>query len=231
MSHKLLIERTFLFDKYAILDKDHLLKKLQVIPKDRSPRKGQIYCGQVESYRPTLGAAFVNVGSETVFLSTEKRLIQGEKLLLQIQREGEKNKKARATRDLSIAGEFAVLLAAGDSIIAPKKNRDDPETKRLIDKLKAHDWKYGFLLRSRCRLSDHESILAELEELQKIMNELEADKIALLYDPTTFDRIVGDLIRQYDVAEILCNDKKYCKELQWNAMSEEIFIACRLFAI
>ncbi len=121
MSNKLLIERTTLFDKLAVIDSKNALLELKVIAKDSEPKVGQIYAGFVENYQMTLGAAFVNIGEDSVFLPSKKKLQPGERIFVQIQREAEKNKKARATEDITIAGKFAVLIENGKSIVLPKK--------------------------------------------------------------------------------------------------------------
>ncbi len=224
MSNKLLIERTTLFDKLAVIDSKNALLELKVIAKDSEPKVGQIYAGFVENYQMTLGAAFVNIGEDSVFLPSKKKLQPGERIFVQIQREAEKNKKARATEDITIAGKFAVLIENGKSIVLPKKNRDSREQKKLAKKLQEESWEYGFLLRSHCELSDYDEIAEELEKLQTLRKNFSLSKIGLVYDSNSMEQMVESFVTKWKIRSIACDDKACYKLLSKKYESEKILV-------
>lgn len=219
MFNKLLIEKTRTATKFAVI-KSGELKHLKVI-KHGVPMLDDIYLGKIEKYNPTMRAAFVNVGEHTVFVPTSK-LQEGTTALIQITRPPEKHKLARGTTDIAIGGEYIVMLASENGIIPSKKEKNNPFTIELIDKLKSENLpNYGILLRSKSTLKDYNDIMCEIHTFSEIFCQASSDALGLKYSPNTELAQTKKLINSYDVHQIITNDAHLSKALIKNKLLDK----------
>lgn len=219
MSSKLLIEKTSLVHKYAIVE-EKILKYIRVMVLDK-PRVDEIYLGKVEKYNKTMGSAFVNIGDHTVFLMSDQSLAEGETRLVQITREAEKTKLARASLDITIGGEYAVLILNSDTIKASKKTRGNPGTIELMEELaKIHDASYGILLRSKADIGNIELVKEEIEKNSALLKSLKSDGLGLKYSSFDENEYIQNLASSYRVSKIISNHDETIKEIKKLRMTD-----------
>lgn len=216
MSRRLLIECSAQYDKFAIVDRDKKLEHIQIIPKKGTPRVGQIYRGRVKFYSSTMHSAIIDIGERgEIFLPSPHRLIVGEELLVQIIREEEKTKKAKGSTDITIGGEYIVLIKAEQQVIVSKKNANDHNAQELARKLKDRlTSEFGILLRTKASLDQIDGIYDELDDLESKFALLQQQGIGLKFDPYDLIDVARKLWDEYKPIEIFCNDKEICKVLK-----------------
>lgn len=212
----MLIECSRRYDKYAVIDRDKRLVDIQIVPKTGSPRVGQIYRGKVKHYNSAMHAAMILIGKDReVFLPSSRKLAVGDELLVQIVREEEKSKKAKASTDITIGGEYAVLIRGEDRVIVSKKNANDhdaQELARIIDETRASD--YGILLRTKAHLDRLDEIRSELALLDKKFKATEEQGVGLKFDPYDPIVTVENILQEHRAKQILCNEEPFCKVLR-----------------
>lgn len=224
MYRRLLIECSSQYDKFAIVDRDKNLKHIQIIPKKGTPRVGQIYRGRVKFYSSTMHSGIIDIGERReVFLSSAHRLIVGEELLVQILREEEKTKKAKASTDITIGGEYTVLIKGEKQVIVSKKNANDHNAQELARKLKDRlKPEFGILLRTKASLDKIDEIYNELDVLESKFDLLQQQGIGLKFDPYDLMDVAKKLWEEYEPEQIFCNEKEICKALKRLLESQEV---------
>lgn len=222
--NRLLIEKTECFCKLAVVENKGALRYLEIIPQNDEPRIAQIYFGTVRQYNAAMQSAIADVGKYEVFLQSKRVLKQGEQIPLQIVRGREKTKKPKASSDISIGGEYVVLLKEGRGIKASKKNEGDRNTRKLIDALKEYypDTDFGILLRSKATLEHLEQAVQEIESFRRIIDFPEKRDDGLYYDPNSELDLIARLVNKYRVGSIICNRKDFLKQLKKELASKEI---------
>jgi len=114
--------------------------------------KGNIYLGVINRIEPAIEAAFVDIGGkkfgflpfkdvqkENYLQTGEKKarvriqdvLVRGQKLLVQVAKEGRGNKGPSLTNSLSLPGRFLVLVAGQEASAISRKIEDEAERKKL----------------------------------------------------------------------------------------------------
>jgi len=114
--------------------------------------KGNIYLGVINRIEPAIEAAFVDIGGkkfgflpfkdvqkENYLVTGEKKarvriqdvLVRGQKLLVQVAKEGRGNKGPSLTNSLSLPGRFLVLVAGQEASAISRKIEDETERKKL----------------------------------------------------------------------------------------------------
>jgi ribonuclease E len=114
--------------------------------------KGNIYLGVINRIEPAIEAAFVDIGGkkfgflpfkdvqkENYLQTGEKKarvriqdvLARGQKLLVQVAKEGRGNKGPSLTNSLSLPGRFLVLVAGQEASAISRKIEDEAERKKL----------------------------------------------------------------------------------------------------
>lgn len=212
---RLLVECSAQYDKFAVTDAQKKLYYLQIVPKDNTPKLDQIYLGKVLHYNAAMKSAIVDIGGQEVFLPSHHKLSVGALQPLQIIREAAKGKKAKATEDITIGGEYVVLIKNEKRVILSKKNRKNPKAQELAQKLEpiyASD--FGILLRSRSTIDDFPAVQKEIERLKKVLENLNGQSPGLKYDPYDKESEILYLSEQFAVREILCNEESLFRNLR-----------------
>lgn len=195
--------------RLAILQNNQFEQILVEQPKHRS-LVGNIYYGTVSDIVPGMNAAFVDIGEDKkgflyrnklpsyVQADTQKQsqsisqfLHQGEKLLVQVEKDATGTKGPRLTALIEIEGELLIYIPHGRYVAVSKKHDDvTRETWRDIGRqMKTEE--EGFIFRTDCQLTKKEDVLAELDDLrvQYATIEQSADqckKPTLLFEKDSF---------------------------------------------
>lgn len=138
---------------------------------------GDCYIGVVEQIKSNINGAFVSIGNNRkVFVSldsrhifyakrvgTKKTLVQGDQVLVQIDRAAHKSKLAKASLDISLPGKWVVLASDADKVMVSSKIEDQKRRvglKRLIKPYLCDN--YGFIIRTVADEVEDERIVQEV---------------------------------------------------------------------
>ena len=171
------------------------------IERDNEPPKfvGSIFLAQVEKILPGMQAAFANIGRDkNIFLQFKnKNLREGEKILVQIEKDAEHYKAARATLEISLPSRKIILLPTSNKIHVSKKILPDEKTrlKNLVKNLLPEN--IGAIVRTAAENSTADELAAEIDELLKLWQEIltvaeKKKKPSLIYGEDLISKIIRE---------------------------------------
>ncbi|MGI6434322.1 MAG: Rne/Rng family ribonuclease [Syntrophomonadaceae bacterium] len=155
---------------------------------DQNESVGNIYKARVKDIIPGLSCAFVDIGlAKNAFLYAgdiitpgKKRggqvfdlLKSGQDIMVQVKKEAFSEKGARVTGNITIPGHFLVLLPYQGEVSISRKITDSKRREYLrsvVENYKPGD--FGVIVRTACQEADDDEILAELDELLKVWEEI-----------------------------------------------------------
>ena len=162
---------------------------------------GNIYKGRVQNFLPGMRAAFIEIGRDkNVFLQTNspQKFSTGQNVLIQIEKDAEGSKGARATLNVSLAGRVLIFLPTLNYVgVSNKIQGSERERLHALAK-KIRPKGTGLIVRTAAEGCDENILLDDLAELQsrweKIFERYKKRKPpALLYsDNDLIDRIIRD---------------------------------------
>ncbi len=147
---------------------------------------GNIYVGRVKDVVKNLNAAFIEIKPGLAcYFSLEDlknpvyvkkinspRLVQGDELYVQVEKESMKTKPPRVSVNLSFTGKYLVLTT-GNQTLGLSKKLDKETRSRLKALVEPHrDPRFGLVLRTNSQTASEEQILSELSELTGQAREL-----------------------------------------------------------
>ncbi len=171
--------------RVAIVEEDRLV---EVFWADQKESVGNIYKGKVKDVLPGLSCAFIDIGlAKNAFLyvgdvvgPTGKRsdhisdlVKSGQEIMVQVKKEAFSEKGARVTGDLTIPGHLLVLLPFQNEISISRKivgNEQRNSLRSLVEEKKPDD--VGLILRTACLEAEDEEILAELDNVLQVWNDV-----------------------------------------------------------
>ena len=147
---------------------------VEYVPDDGASSADVICLGRVERIMPGMKAAFVNIGQEKCgFLPLEERTVAdlpklqtGMAVIVQIRKEAQGVKGAFLSRDISLCGEYVLLMPMGRQVAVSSRISTESTRKRVkaLGKEIARN-RFGLVMRSASRSADESAIAAEAEEL------------------------------------------------------------------
>lgn len=216
----------------ALYNEKKQMLEVTPVPGDESSLLGNIFIGKVENVVTNLNAAFVKITPEqrcylplselknpvfTKKLSEKKALVQGDELLVQVEREALKTKEPAVTTNLNFSGKYVVLTTGNKRIgVSSKLPKDTRE--RFKELLSAEDRDYGIIVRTNAANTSDEEVLKELDELEaryKSLTESAQFKTcySLLYqEPPEYLKHIKDL-REEELEEIVTDDRAIFEEI------------------
>lgn len=197
--------------------------------------EGNIYLGKVANVLKGMQTAFIDIGEERHSLiklqdvlqkvditkkievkntSIEKELKVGDKILIQIKKDGTANKGAKVSKHINLPGRFVVLMPECEIVTVSQKIEDIKEKERLIQATKKYlKSNMGAILRTSSKGVREEEIQKDIEELQKKWNSIQekarkcSKAPALIYDnEALIRRTLIDIIDR-GLEKIIVNDK------------------------
>ena len=173
------------------------------IERDNEPPRfvGSIFLAHVENILAGMQAAFVDIGREQkAFLQFKnKNLREGEKILVQIEKDAEHYKAARATLNISLSSRKIILFPNSTGINISKKICGEERTrlKNIVKKILPAN--FGVIIRTAAENSTATELTKELEESlqlwKKILNLAEnKKKPSLIYGG---EDLITRLVREY----------------------------------
>lgn len=158
---------------------DNRLLEVTAQPKEADSILGNIYVGRVKDVVQNLNAAFIEIApGVSCYFSMEdlknpvyvkkinsSRLVKGDELLVQVEKESMKTKPPRVTTNLSFTGKYLVLTTGNRTLGISKKLNSDARTR--LKQLLEDQSTYGILARTNSAAASKEEILTELALLKQ----------------------------------------------------------------
>jgi ribonuclease G len=227
--------------RFALL-KNGKLERLYIEQPAQQSLVGNVYLGTVEKVVPGMNAAFVQFGEEKsgflfrdklpsfVLDSREKEekanrsishyLHQGEKLLVQVEKDAAGTKGARLTALIELPGDDLIYLPSGKYTAVSKKIAN-PEDKQRLRQLGAGIKKEeeGLIIRTSAATRSEESLRAQLDNLRMLHQELEANAKAMKKPGLVLARdfFYEELEAEFErlkSGEVILDDHKLKKKLE-----------------
>ena len=147
---------------------------------------GNIYVGRVKDVVKNLNAAFIEIApgvpcyypledlKNPVYIKkiNSPRLVQGDELLVQIEKEAMKTKPPKVTTNLNFSGKYLVLTTENKTLGISKKIEKETRShlKELLESHKSQE--FGIVVRTNSQNASDEQILEELAYLERKAQEM-----------------------------------------------------------
>lgn len=147
---------------------------------------GNIYVGRVQKIVKNIKAAFIEIapgrscyyplkaGGDPIFVrkNPSRDLVQGDELLVQVQKEDVKTKAPTVTTNLSLTGRYVVLTSENKKIgFSSRLGRDRKEYLRsLVEKWYKAD--FGLIIRTNAGNASDDEIVSEIRQLSEELSGL-----------------------------------------------------------
>lgn len=197
--------------------------------RDDSNATEAIYAGRVERIVPGMKAAFVDIGQEkNGFLPLEERsqsaavskLQTGDTVLVQVKKEAQGTKGAFLTRDLTLCGEYVILMPMNRYVGVSSRIEDEADRKALMNLGKEiSNGAHGLIMRNAAMNASEEDIRAEVDELMSVWTCLRnaaptAHVPSMIHQPRTqLDSLLDDY-RHRGIDRIITNDAGLANQLE-----------------
>ncbi|NRG43840.1 Rne/Rng family ribonuclease [Bacillus sp. CRN 9] len=238
---KLVINQNTREKRYAIIKKD-TVEKIYIEQPAAASSVGDIFLGVVEKVLPGLNAVFVDIGEEkSGFLHRDKLasyvqsneenaakqqksissfVHQGEKLLVQIEKDATGTKGPRLSGVIELKGDHLVYMPKGRYVAVSKKLEDRlvrEHIRKVGLQLKAEP--EGIIMRTSAAHVNEDTIRQELYSLRMEYKQLlqEAERIkktGIVYSENTFFVKVKDEIQKMNDGEIIVDQLELKNRLQ-----------------
>lgn len=215
--------------------------------RDDSNATEAIYAGRVERIVPGMKAAFVDIGQEkNGFLPLEERsqtaalskLQTGDTVLVQVKKEAQGTKGAFLTRDLTLCGEYVILMPMNRYVGVSSRIEDEAVRKALMNLGKEiSNGTHGLIMRNAAMNASEEDIRAEVDELMSVWTCLRsaaptAHVPSMIHQPRTqLDSLLDDY-KHKGIDRIITNDVILVNQLEGIApvtiASDELMHIARL---
>ena len=208
--------------------------------------EGNIYCGKVQNVISGMQSAFIDIGDKRNTFIRLKDLLpkideskeniseeikneditdlvkQGQKILVQVKRDGTENKGARVSTHINLPGRFIAFMPNANFITVSHKIEDKNEKERLINIVKKFIPKdTGAIIRTAASGIDEKILIDDLQSLIKKWRDIEKKYIEhklngpkLVYDnKALLRRTLIDVVDQ-NLSKVTVNDKKTYKDVE-----------------
>ncbi|MBQ2917341.1 MAG: Rne/Rng family ribonuclease [Clostridia bacterium] len=212
---------------------------------NRQRLEGNIYCGRVQNVLEGMQSAFIDIGDKkNTFIRLKdilpkedeaktdgeyktpncniKDIIKsGDKILVQVKRDGTETKGARVSTHINLPGRFIVFMPNSNFITVSQKIDNQTERERLINIVKnIIPENTGAIIRTSAEKINEEKLKIDLELLikkwKKIKNEYNQHNLngpKLVYDnKALLRRTLIDLVDQ-KLNKVIVNDSKTHKDI------------------
>lgn len=163
---------------------DGKVAQIQAQPEDVGSLLGDIYVGKVRNIVKNINAAFVEYEQGKMgYLSLDAkvcpihtdgvvsdgtRVLIGDEIIIQIEREAVKTKPPTLSGTLNFPGKYVVLIYGERTVSISSKIKDAERKQQLREFLRNNiDGDYGFVARTNCKDASDEKILKEIAFLKQ----------------------------------------------------------------
>ena len=163
---------------------DGKVAQIQAQPEDAGSLLGDIYVGKVRNIVKNINAAFVEYEQGKMgylshdakvcpihtdgVVSDGTRVLIGDEIIIQIEREAVKTKPPTLSGTLNFPGKYVVLIYGERTVSISSKIKDAERKQQLRGFLRNNiDGDYGFVARTNCKDASDEKILKEIAFLKQ----------------------------------------------------------------
>lgn len=220
----------------AVILEDGKVDELIVEHSSHEQIKGNVYLGVINRVEPSIEAAFLDIGGKKFgflpfkdvrrdsYIQTGERkakiriqdvLVRGQKLMVQVVKEGRDAKGPSLTNWISLPGRFLVLMVGQEASAVSRKIEDETERKKLKEIIADFDLpeNMGVIIRTAGLGRTKAELQKDLQMLLKIRDQLEANAnmdnlqapVLLYREPNMVVRTVRDHFTA-DTSEIIVDD-------------------------
>lgn len=238
---KLIINYITREKRFALLNGQKVEKLVIQQPKQLS-MVGNIYIGIVTKVLPGMNAAFIDIGEGkngfihrdklvNYVLSSEPKeqkekksissfVHQGEKIMVQVEKDATGTKGPRLTAIIEISGDHIVYMPIGKYIAISKKIEKEEvreEWRQFGYKIKAEE--EGIIFRTSCTSSTQQELQIELENARKRYLALEQQaktmkKAGMVYEQDLFLKEIMEVIKPIsETVEVMVDDRILLEEI------------------
>ena len=207
----------------ALLDEGKLAE-FYVEQEDEGTLVNAVFLGKVDRVVPGMGAAFVQIGQPlNGFLPLQEmdsfakqadagQLAAGADVIVQVKKDAKDQKGAFLTRDISLPGQFVILMPLNRYVGVSKRVTDacERETLLALGKELTQD-AFGLVLRQAALAARRQELEEEIIELQARWEKIRSKAVtakapATLYrEASVLAALVRDYAPRYDMS-VTCND-------------------------
>jgi ribonuclease G len=247
--NRLIIQHTTREKRFALL-KNGKPERLYIEQPSQQSLVGNVYLGTVEKVVPGMNAAFVQFGEEkSGFLFRDKLpsfvldsrakeekanrsithyLHQGEKLLVQVEKDAAGTKGAKLTALIELPGDDLIYLPSGKYTAVSKKIADPDSRQKLRElgtEIKREE--EGLIIRTSAASRSEDSLRAQLERLRTQYGELEAKakgmkKPGLVLARDFFYEELAAELEKMKSGEVILDDQALKKRLEELAEGKDL---------
>lgn len=203
--------------------------------------EGNIYIGKVVNILKGMGSAFVDIGEPRHSLiraqdvlpkvdvtkeqlpqtPIESILKEGDKIIIQIKKDGTQTKGAKVSTHINLPGRFVVLMPDTDIITISQKIEDKELKDKLLKIAKQNvPQNMGLIIRTSCQTASEDEIKTDIQNLEEKWKKIK-EKAAktqnapeLLYDNMALIRRTAIDIIDRGLEKIIVNDAKIYSEIK-----------------
>lgn len=205
-------------EKRLAVQEDETLTEIHQSQASETDIVGNIYNARVKKVLPGMQAAFVDIGFDqngylhrndliSFQLSQNKEakpsishyIREGERVLVQVVKEGSDQKGPKLTTNIEFSGSSIVFMPYGNYTAVSKKIAEDQERKRLLhiaNELRKEN--EGLLFRTACQNQTQEELCTEYTKLKEMFLSLQvkqSDKPVCIYEAKSFvDRLLTEIV-------------------------------------
>jgi ribonuclease G len=238
---KLIVNYAAREKRYAYVKKNKVEKIYIEQPKQQS-LVGNIYFGTVTKVLQGMNAVFVDIGEEknaylhrdklsSYVLTEQKKVIkeqisissfvhQGEKILVQVEKDESGTKGARLTGIIEISGENIIYMPNGRYVAVSKKIEDAEKVTSLRRfGTESKDETEGIIFRTSSVTLTEEQIIAELDDLRLQYRELQQragsfKKAGIIRQRDIFKEEISNVLSKMKTGELIVDDAELKRSLQ-----------------
>ena len=188
-------------------------------------RTNEIYKAKVDNVLQGMHAAFLNLGDGKngfLYLADARGIDvkPGKDMLVQVVKNARKDKGARVSPRLSLAGRYLVLIPGGKETGVSKRIEDEAERERLRDILReCKPENCGVIIRTAAVNAEKGALLSDIRELTLLWEKIQADAAqnsapCLLHrEPGLLERVLRDELND-DICEIVVDTEEDCENIK-----------------
>jgi ribonuclease G len=245
---KLIVNVTGREKRFALMKGNQVEKIVMDRPGNRS-LVGNIYYGTITKVLPGMNAAFVDIGEEknaylhrdtlaSYVLSSNPKsasissfVHQGEKLLVQVDKDATGTKGPRVTGIIELQGSQLIYMPNGRYAAVSKKIADESqkaELRRIGQQLKKEE--EGLIFRTSSVTSSYEELEEELHQLRQQYEEIVRKSATLkkpgtVFQKDTFFALILETVEKMTAAEVIIDDLAFKKKLEQSFRDRQIHIS------
>ena len=228
----------------AVVLEDGKIEDLIVEHASHEKIKGNIYLGVINRVEPAIEAAFVDIGGkkfgfmpfkdvrkESYLQTGEKKarvriqdvLVRGQKILVQVAKEGRDMKGPSLTNEISLPGRFVVLMIGQQATAISRKIEDEDERKKLREIITGFNLpeNMGVIIRTagvgRTKVElqkDLQTLIKIWETIEETIKNPQTEGPSLAYrEPSQVVRVLRDHFTA-DTSQIIVDNSDAYKELK-----------------